>query len=128
MTFKISDGAYLRDDETREFVKKVFDRKTNPLRMVSASVKTGLLELGPFKRRFDEFRAYEVNVKTGLSFTDFLEYPTYYVEQMLTTLRAEKRAIESRRDAENKALEEGLKGGDQYEAEIAQRYSQSRYR
>ena len=124
MVFEISERAYIYDELTNTYKHKRFEPHNAPLRMVSMSARTGLLENGPFATIFDQYRIYDIHKFTGLSLTEWLELPTFYTESILRTLQREKRLRDAKIAEDKRLLTEGqdtvdqieqrLKGGSRY--------------
>lgn len=91
--FAISDFAYSDEYKSRGFIPE----RTDPLRLVTVSAKDCLLESNGFRKRFHEFRIYDVYNKTGISFDDWIARPPYELDMYLNDLRIEFANIEKAR-------------------------------
>lgn len=115
--FGLSESAF--ETEEGYYKKKRFTEDTNPLRMISMNTKEGLMENFYWQKRWLDYRVYEIEKATGLSFTEWLEYPTYVLEEMVTRLKQEKLQREREhevqmRKAKQEALTENFIGGSNF--------------
>lgn len=107
--FQISDRCYMMRDRRHEL--KSFDTNTNPLRMVSKTVREDLLESSQYRKRAWEYRIYKIHEVQGMSFKEWLEQPPYLLDAILNDIRAEEEAKQRHLHNENNAIDQlGLKG------------------
>lgn len=86
--YHTSERCYVIRDGHYEL--KSFDDKTNPLRMVSKTVREGLLENNAYRRRAWEYRTYKINEVQGMSFKEWLAQPTFVLDMILNDIRKEE--------------------------------------
>lgn len=102
--FRLSDSSFLSEEGV--FKRKNFERDTNPLRLVSMTSKEGLFERFSWHSRFVEYRIYEIEKATGMSFEQWLRLPTYVIDEMLNTLKIETIRREQELQRQSKSFEE----------------------
>lgn len=86
--FHVSERCYIIKDGHYEI--KSFDDKTNPLRMVSKTVREGLTENNALRRRAWEYRTYKINEVQGMSFKEWLAQPPFILDMILNDIRKEE--------------------------------------
>lgn len=82
--FNLSSRSYTNDYKLKEFTPA-----TDPLRIVHMNAYEGLFESTRYRKRFNEYRLYLVNEKTGFNFDEWLSRPPYEIELLLNDLREE---------------------------------------
>lgn len=86
--FHTSERCYIIKDGQYEI--KAFDDKTNPLRLVSKTVREGLTENNALRRRAWEYRTYKINEVQGMSFKEWLAQPPFILDMILNDIRKEE--------------------------------------
>lgn len=86
--FNISQRCYMIKDGRHEV--KAFDQSTNPLRMVSKTVREGLGESAQLRKRAWEYRTYRINEQQGITFDKWLELPPHILDGILNDIRREE--------------------------------------
>lgn len=107
--FKTSERCYVIRDGRYEL--KTFDDHNNPLRLVSKTVREGLMENSGLRRRAWEYRTYRIQEVQGLDFNQWLALPPAILENILTDIRREE---EQRKTITNREenLVDGMTKGD----------------
>lgn len=100
--YGISERCYFINKDGQKAIK-TFNQSTEPLKLISKTVKEGLTESEAFRRRAWEYRTYKIGDVQGMSFNEWLDLPPHKLELLLNDIRAEAAAIN--------AVKEELKAG-----------------
>lgn len=96
--YGISDQCYYIDKDGKKAPKR-FNNYTEPLRLISASVKEGLTESEAFRRKAWEYRTYKIQEVQGMSFDKWMELPPHLMEVILNDIRSETAAVNAVKEA-----------------------------
>lgn len=118
--YRFSADAYVTEEG---FIKhKQFHSLESPLQMISMNSREGLLETFSWRKRMQDYRAYEIQKHLGLTFNEWLAYPTFIQTEMLNIFKQEK--IER-----DKAIEDAKSEMDnQYNNPLEDMINRSAYR
>lgn len=106
--FHTSERCYVIKDGHYEI--KAFDEKTNPLRMVSKTVREGLGENNAMRRRAWEYRTYKINEVQGMSFKEWLALPPFTLDMILNDIRKEEEVRQAIAKTHNNDIDRMTKG------------------
>ena len=100
--YGIGDQCYYIDKDGKKAVKR-FTHHTEPLRLVSKTVKEGLSESEAFRRKAWEYRTWKIKGVQGMTFNEWMDLPPHLMESILNDIRNETVAA----NAHKTALEQG---------------------
>lgn len=92
--FDIGDRCYVVTKEGK-YETKTFTDKNEPLRMVSKTLKEGLMEGDMYRLRAWEYRTYNISSLMGMSFNEWLSLPPHRLDALLDDIRKEKELLSS---------------------------------
>jgi hypothetical protein len=124
--YGLSDKMYLENYERKEVNN--FNR---PLSMVSMNSREGLSEFSGYRRRLVEYMSFKVKDNTGMSFLEWINLPTFILEQLLGDLRLQFQEREAEAERQKQAmLDQANMGGakDPHTLAMEQLAGGSKYR
>ena len=98
--YGISDQCYYIDKDGKKANKR-FSHHTEPLKLISKTVKEGLSESETFRYKAWEYRTYKMQEVQGMSFKEWMDLPPHLMESILNDIRDETVAINAMKAANN---------------------------